>query len=384
MFIHEMPIDDTCDRPVLKKFSIYAMTAPDDIHRAVSEYYSESIHQTSDLKYQACICTVPRHPRHSEILAQFSPDVLSKYYGCGSPIPDCLSGQTILDLGCGTGRDVFLCSVLAGSSGRAIGVDMTDDQLSIGTAAIGHHRKTFPDSAPVEFHRGLIEDLKSAGIEDGSVDVVISNCVVNLVPDKQAVFSEVFRVLRENGEMCISDIFTDRPLPQAAREDKTLVGECIGNAITVREFVEMMRKAGFDEIWPVSVSHFKADGIGAGVIDPATIFFKITCSAFKFAERECKWRGDVATYNGGIPDCEEAFDFDLNHRFPKGVGVPVCSKLASVLGGRYQQFFEIRTVEPVPEKQASPTFLETVFAECQTGTTTSTAPCCCCGCEGGC
>jgi SAM-dependent methyltransferase len=356
----------------------------DQTHQDISDYYSKSIQQTSDLKFQACICKVPRHPHHSSILSQFSPDVLSKYYGCGSPIPECLSGQVILDLGCGTGRDVFLCSVLAGSSGRSIGVDMTDDQLLIASASTAHHFQVFPNSAPIEFHKGFIENLSSVGIADNSIDIVISNCVINLVSDKQAVFSEIFRVLRENGEVCISDIFTDRPLPQAARDDKTLVGECIGNAIDVRTFVKLMETAGFDDIWPIEVSHFTGDGMAPGLIDPETVFFKITFSAFKFADRVCYWRGDVATYRGGIPDCEERFDFDLNHRFEKGVAVPVCSKLAAVLAGRYREVIELVKVEEIQEKPITRTFLETVFAECEKVVPMKAPACCCCCCEGGC
>jgi ubiquinone/menaquinone biosynthesis C-methylase UbiE len=347
----------------------------DDIHRDISEFYGKTVQRTSDLKFQSCVCSVPRRPRHSQILSQFAPDVLSKYYGCGSPIPECLTGRTVVDLGCGTGRDVFLASVLAGRSGLCIGVDMTDEQLAVGRKSVAHHMKTFPEAAPVEFRKSFIESLD---LVDGSVDVVISNCVINLVPDKRAVFREIFRVLREGGEVFISDIFTDRRLKKAARDNKQLVGECIGNAIDIHTFQVMMKDAGFGAVWPVTVSHFGAGGMSPELIDPETNFFKLTFSAYKLTDRTWRWEGHVATYTGGIVDCEDKFDFDANHVFPAGIGVPVCSMIAEILHRRYGDHFAIEKVEPVTPSGKERSFTETVYGSMAGESPHQSPSCCCC------
>ena len=188
------------------------------------------------------------HKWHRAILSQIDPEVLDKYYGCGSPIPDALDGQVILDLGSGTGGECFLASVLAGQKGHVIGVNMTDEQLEVANCAISHNKKTFPNASSIELKKGLIENLKGPGIEDNSIDIIISNCVVSLSNDKQAVFNEIYRVLKTGGEVHISDIFTNFPLGQRARENKMLVGECMGNALDIQTFINLMYEAGFIEI----------------------------------------------------------------------------------------------------------------------------------------
>ena len=361
---------------LLRHFT-FLMSA-EQVHEQVSEYYGKDLTQTSDLKYTACVCTSFKSKKHSEIMSKFAPDVLNRYYGCGSPIPECIEGKTVLDLGSGTGRDVFLISVLAGESGRSIGVDMTDEQLEIANASIPHHQKTFPHASPVEFRKGFIEDLKGAGIEDNSVDVVISNCVINLAPDKQKVFNEIYRVLKENGELCISDIFSDRPLSEAARNDKVLVGECLGNVLDLMTFMEVMQKAGFEEIFPVSTSRVPVSGIPPELVDPETVFFSITFSAFKLKDKECRWEGDVAIYNGGIEDHEDEFDLDLNYKFKKGEEVPVCTMLATILGARYGRYFTLKKVDPAPQKPKTRSFITTIYDVSETPTPGSTPSCCCC------
>ena len=350
----------------------------EQVHDQVSEYYGKDLSQTSDLKYTACVCTSFKSKRHSEIMSKFAPDVLNRYYGCGSPIPECIEGKTVLDLGSGTGRDVFLISVLAGRDGRSIGIDMTDEQLKVANDSVEHHKKTFPEASPVEFRKGFIEDLKGAGIEDSSVDVVISNCVINLAPDKQKVFNEIYRVLKDNGELCISDIFSDRPLSDAARNDKVLVGECLGNVLDLMTFMEIMDKAGFKEIFPVSTSRVPVSGIPPELVDPDTVFFSITFSAFKLKEKECNWEGDIAVYNGGILDHEDEFEFDLNHKFKKGEAVPVCTMMAAILSSRYGKYFTLKKGEVPAEKPKSRSFITTIYDVSQAPTPGSGPSCCCC------
>jgi hypothetical protein len=121
-----------------------------------------------------------------------------------------------------------------------------------------------------------------------------------------------------------------------------------------------MNDVGFGAVWPVTVSHFGAAGMSPELIDPATNFFKLTFSAYKLADKNCRWEGHVATYSGGIVDCDEEFDFDANHVFPAGVAVPVCSMLAEILKRRCGDHFVIGKAVPPRGKERS--FTETVYA----------------------
>jgi SAM-dependent methyltransferase len=128
---------------------------------------------------------------------------------------------TVLDVGCGTGRDVYVAAQLVGPSGRAIGLDMTAEQLEVAERTEEWHRERF--GYPVVntmFAHGDIENMRRAGIKDASIDVAISNCVVNLAADKEAVFREIWRVLKPGGELYFSDIYCDRRVPEAAQRDK--------------------------------------------------------------------------------------------------------------------------------------------------------------------
>ena len=185
-------------------------------HKNLQEYYGRILQSNRDLKTDAC-CSMDSLPlRHREIMREIEPEILQKFYGCGSPIPPALEGCTVLDLGCGTGRDVYLMSRLVGPAGHVIGVDMTDEQLDVALRHLETQTKRFGYSQPnVSFKKGFIEDLTGVGIEDQSVDVVVSNCVINLSPQKPRVFSEIFRVLKPGGEMYIADIFADRRLPSS-------------------------------------------------------------------------------------------------------------------------------------------------------------------------
>lgn len=162
--------------------------------------------------------------------------------GCGNPpaIAALRPGETVLDLGSGAGFDCFLAARAVGPTGRVIGVDMTPDML-----ARARDNATRVDLANVEFRLGEIEHLPVA---DQSVDVVLSNCVVNLSPDKPAVFREAFRVLRPGGRLAISDIVTRAPLPAELAADLALVGACVGGAATVADTERWLREAGFVDV----------------------------------------------------------------------------------------------------------------------------------------
>mmetsp|Transcript_165 Transcript_165/g.158 ORF Transcript_165/g.158 Transcript_165/m.158 type:complete len:149 (+) Transcript_165:123-569(+) len=142
-----------------------------------------------------------------QALSEVHEDVIAKYYGCGNPIPECLEEATVLDLGSGTGRDVFIVSKLVGEKGKAIGIDMTDEQIKIARDYQDYHADKF-GFANTEFIQGYVEDFVDTGkIEENSIDLVISNCVVNLCSDKPNAFKQIWKSLKDGGELYFSDIY---------------------------------------------------------------------------------------------------------------------------------------------------------------------------------
>ena len=148
-------------------------------HRDVQAYYGEVLKTKADLQTTAC-CPTEAMPYYlRDKVALIADEIQARFYGCGSPIPHALEGATVLDLGCGTGRDAYLASQLVGETGRVIGVDMTPEQLDVARRYQEEHRVRFGHAASnVEFHQGYMETLDQIGLADNSVDVVISNCVI--------------------------------------------------------------------------------------------------------------------------------------------------------------------------------------------------------------
>ncbi len=173
---------------------------------------------------------------------------------CGNPIASAhlKPGEVVVDLGSGGGLDVFLAAQKVGPTGRAIGIDMTPDMIARASRAAAEGVDGTP-IANVEFHHGRIDRLPLA---DGSADVIISNCVINLVPDKQAVFREMFRVLKPGGRVAVSDIALKQPLPAELANDLMAYVGCVAGAIEIGEYQAGLRSAGFAE---VAVVDAKAD-----------------------------------------------------------------------------------------------------------------------------
>jgi len=311
---------------------------------SVQDYYGRVLKTNQDLKTSVC-CTGTSLPSPiREILKDIHPDVIARSYGCGSPIPPELAGKTVLDLGSGSGRDCFILSKLVGPAGRVIGVDMTPEQLDNARRHVVYHMHKFGFPQPnVEFLSGYIEDLKSLGIKNDSVDVVASNCVINLSPNKDRVFSEIFRVLKPGGELYFSDVFADRRIPQHLAEDPVLLGECLGGALYIEDFRRMLARVGCLDYRIVSDSKLALTDpeveTRAGMIS----FHSLTVRAFKLdLEDRCEDYGQVAHYLGTVPEQPSAFVLDDHHVFQTGRPQPVCGNTAAMLSRtRYAPHFKI-------------------------------------------
>lgn len=311
------------------------MEASDSVLEHIRTYYGSTLKGTQDLRTNAC-CTAESVPRHvKEVLPDVDDEIVARFYGCGSPIPPAIEGCRVLDLGCGTGRDVYVASKLVGPLGFVIGVDMTSEQLEIARRHVGGHTRRFGYERPnVDFRTGYIEDLHAAGIEDRSIDVVISNCVVNLSPDKRRVFEEVFRVLKPGGELYFSDVFADRRLPKELSEDAVLRGECLGGALYTEDFRRLLCDAGCLDFRVVSSCPIELNDAELEERVGNVSFYSKTIRAFKLSnglEDICEDYGQVATYRGTIEGFPHAFELDGHHRFEKGRPVPVCGNTAAML-----------------------------------------------------
>merc|ERR1711977_483655 len=215
----------------------------DDVVEGVKEYYGETLKSSSDLKTSACTSCEKPNDTIVEIMKLIPEQVLSKFYGCGYPTPLGIEGKRVLDLGCGSGRDCYIASALVGESGSVIGVDMTEQQLQVAkdhAEEYTKHKLNYSKSN-MRFLHGYIEKLTDLGIEAGSVDLIISNCVVNLSVDKERALQQLYTVMAQGGEFQFSDVV----LPDNVRTDKVLVGECLGGAMEINQFVELAEKTGF-------------------------------------------------------------------------------------------------------------------------------------------
>ena len=216
---------------------------PTPIHESVREHYAAQARSGSSCCGDTSSCCDSKNALYPvELLTNLPEDVASFSLGCGNPISVAAlrPGETVLDLGSGGGLDCFLAAKQVGESGHVIGVDMTPEMLERATAAaiqLGARN--------VEFRQGYLESLP---VEDANVDVVISNCVINLSPDKPQVFREVFRVLKPGGRVAVSDIVTNGPLPEALKKDMEAWGACVAGALDVSEYTTGLSEAGFTDV----------------------------------------------------------------------------------------------------------------------------------------
>lgn len=302
------------------------------MREVVKEYYGRRLQRAADLKTDACCDTAAVPDWLAPLLERVHPRVRERYYGCGLVAPPLLEGCRILDLGCGAGRDCYLLAQLAGPAGAVIGVDMTEEQLAVAEAHRAWHAGRFGFDN-VRFVAGYIEELEALDLAPESFDVIVSNCVLNLSTEKDRVLAGAFRLLKPGGELYFADVYADRRLPAAVREDPLLYGECLGGALYWNDFLALARAAGFTdprlvEDRPIAIADPQARARLGGAR-----FFSATWRLFRLdgLEPACEDYGQAVAYRGGVARAEHALRLDKHHLFERGRVVPVCGNTRRML-----------------------------------------------------
>ncbi len=301
------------ERPVLTLHSNCVLSFDVDKPRAkMREFYGEAAEQP-----QAELCCPTKYD--DTAIDHIPQEVLDRFYGCGSPMARAgiQLGETVVDLGSGAGIDVFIAAKLVGPEGKAIGVDMTDRMLEVA-------RDNQPKVATslgydvVDFRMGFLEQIP---VEDRSADLVTSNCVVNLSPDKPRVLEEMWRVLKDHGRIVISDIVSERDVPPHLKVNPQLWGECLVGALTQEEFLARLERAGFYGLSVLQRTYWKdVEGYP---------FYSVTVQGFKFEKRDgCVFEGHRAVYLGP----GKAFLDEEGHLFPRNEPYEVCTDTVAKLG----------------------------------------------------
>ncbi|PIQ81557.1 MAG: hypothetical protein COV76_08280 [Candidatus Omnitrophica bacterium CG11_big_fil_rev_8_21_14_0_20_64_10] len=245
-------------------------------------------------------------------------EVIDRFYGCGSPVTlgALEAGETFVDLGSGAGIDCFIAAKFVGPAGKIIGIDMTDEMLKVAdenrpivAANLGYD--------VVKFRKGYLEQVP---VESKSADLVTSNCVVNLSPDKPKVFSEIWRILRDHGRTVIADIVSALPVPAHLKVNPELWGECIVGALTEEEFLARLEEAGFYGLSILKKVYWKTvEGFD---------FYSVTVRGYKFEKTVgCLFLGQKAVYLGPM----KAVVDEEGHLFPRDVEVEVCTDTVAKL-----------------------------------------------------
>jgi arsenite methyltransferase len=318
---------------------------------------------------------------NSEYLKVIPREVIERDYGCGDPSRYLREGEVVVDLGSGTGKICFIAAQIVGPSGRVIGIDMTDEMLEVArrNAPVVAKRIGY---ANVEFRKGRIQDLaldlelldrelkrnpitdaasflaadelaeelriKHPLIASNSIDVVVSNCVLNLVEpkSKRQLFDEIFRVLKKGGRAIICDIVSDEEVPGEMQDDPELWSGCISGALTEEGFMAAFESAGF-----YGIQILKRDAEPWRTVNGIE-FRSVTIEAFKGKQGECFERNQAVIYRGPF---KEVLDDD-NHRMERGKRYAVCDKTYNLYKkAPYRELFEfVDPVVDVPLEQAQP------------------------------
>jgi ubiquinone/menaquinone biosynthesis C-methylase UbiE len=318
------------EEPVLTLHSNCVLSFDVDKPRAkVREFYGDAAE-----KPQAELCCPAKYD--DTAVAHIPQDVLDRFYGCGSPMTSAgiKEGEVVVDLGSGAGIDVFIAAKLVGATGKAIGVDMTDRMLAVArenqsrvAGALGYDA--------VEFREGFLEQIP---VQSKSVDLITSNCVINLSPDKPRVFAEMWRVLKDHGRILVSDIVSEREVPPHLKVNPRLWGECLVGALTQEQFLAELERAGFYGLEILQKTWWKdVEGYP---------FFSVTVRGWKFEKSSgCVFQGHRAVYLGPA----KAFVDEEGHMFPRNEPYEVCTDTVAKLSHPpYKGMFAI--LEPGEER----------------------------------
>jgi len=287
------------------------MQKTDNTREFVKDYYGKAAQRPRE-----DLCCPTSYP--TQDTGHIPREVIERFYGCGSPmsLAGIKEGETVVDLGSGAGIDCFIAAKKTGSSGRVIGVDMTDDMLKVAneninalSASLGYEN--------VEFRKGFLEEIP---LDDKSADLITSNCVINLSPDKKKVFKEMIRVLKDHGRIVVSDIISSQKIPQSIRDNEELLGECIAGALTEDQFLSYLEQVGFYGIEVLGKAYWKT----IENID----FCSITLRAYRFEKTAgCVFIGQHAVYHGPFKIIID----EEGHVFPRNRAIEVCTDTAQKL-----------------------------------------------------
>ncbi|XP_072172549.1 arsenite methyltransferase-like [Diadema setosum] len=298
------------------------------VAKDVKEYYGKTLSCSDDVRTSKSCMLEDRSQAPAsvrEALALVHPEIENTYYGCGLVMPSLVRGATILDLGSGAGRDCYALSKLVGADGHVTGIDMTEELLDVAKKFITYHQEKFGYSKPnVEFRQGLIENLKEAGLNDDQFDIVISNCVLSLSPDKPSVLREAHRVLRQGGELYFSDIYVGQDIPMRIKVHKVLWGEGMAGALHWQELVRLAKEIGFttprlvttqvDEVNDEELLEIVGLFLSLLSVCRDIVYVSATYRLFKSSE-DASNSPAVVTYDGSLPEYEESLPFDKEHTF---------------------------------------------------------------------
>ena len=272
----------------------------DDITQKVSDRYARAA-ATGE---QMCC---PTGYDFADLKSFVPEEVLTISYGCGTPagLNTVQAGETVLDIGSGGGIDCFEAARRVGPTGRVIGIDMTDTMLEIArrNAPIVAGNLGYATSN-IEFRKGMADAMP---VEDASVDLIISNCVINLAPDKRKVFREMYRVIKPGGRFTISDIVSDQVVPQYLVHDSAKWGDCLSGALQVQDYIGGMVDAGFRAVHQIKSTPWQSiDGIH---------FLSVTLTGYKFPPVADQRASSYATLRGPFSSVTD----ELGQRYERGV-----------------------------------------------------------------
>ena len=315
-----------------------------DYEAAVLQRYGNAAREVD-----ACLCLPVSYDQ--ALLRVIPKEIIEKDYGCGDPSRYIHQGETVLDLGSGSGKACYIISQIVGASGRVIGIDFNPPMLELARK----YQKTIGDQLGyhnVEFRRGKIQDLKTnlelvdrylqdnpvrsvadlahfqeveakmgheqPLVADESIDVIISNCVLNLVrpEDKKQLFAEMYRVLKRGGRVAISDIVSDEPVPEHLANDPRLWSACVSGAFQEEDFLRAFEEAKF---YGIKIEEFRSE---AYQTVEGIEFRAVTVTAYKGKEGPCIERNQAVIYRG---PWKQVVDDD-GHTLPRGVRIAVCDK----------------------------------------------------------